>query len=131
MISGKQLAGCILLIFGVAALLGMLGLNVGGLVSLIIGALLVYYGFKQWRKDNKAWGGFCLIIGAMFLLGSVPFVLSLLIGGLLVYFGYKWMRQDDAGSNDGGGAGPTRRTSGHLDDPFDEEWERMMRSANP
>ncbi|MDQ0340675.1 lia operon protein LiaI [Caldalkalibacillus uzonensis] len=128
--SGKKLLGLLLLLIGASALLGMLGIHVGGLISLAIGALLIAYGAKQWKAGSRIWGGIVLGFGLLILVGSLPVVLSLLLGVALIYAGYKLITNEpDSPSHTSPSSGykPVDET---LDDPFDEEWENIMKS-NP
>jgi lia operon protein LiaI len=127
--SGKKVFGIILLLIGTSALLGLLGIHIGGIVSMAVGVLLIVYGLKQWRADREIWGGILIIIGVLFLVGSLPMLISLVIGAALVYAGYK-LFTNDSGSKSYGPHEPTSTPDAKpLDDPFDEEWEKVMKSA--
>lgn len=133
--SGKQICGILLCIIGGTVLLGLIGVQIGGLFSLMIGGVLVYYGLKKWQEERRLVAGFLLIIGAIFLLSSIPIVLSIIVGGLLTYAGYRMVRSNASGSTDSGSyfAGKNKnisRPGRSLGDPFDEEWEQLMKSSN-
>lgn len=129
--SGKQFFGFILLVLGIVALLGVLGFSVVGLIPLVLGILLVYYGWKKWNQEHRFTGAVLLGLGILFLIGSIPMAISVLVAAVLLYFGYQML----TGNGDSGGSYRTRNESKRdtgdngLDDPFDEEWERLMKSA--
>ncbi len=126
--SGKQIFGVILLVFGFSALLGLLGVHLGGLLSFVLGIFMVICGFRKWHEQSRVLGLSLLIFGGLLLLGSVPLLLSLFIGGILVYFGFQLIRHDrDSSPSNDQSSGAVEKAP--LHDPFDEEWERMMKSA--
>lgn len=129
--TGKQIGGLILLVIGGSVLLGMLGIHVGGLISLVLGVLLIVYGIKKWKENSHFWAGIVLILGTLFIIGSIPIVMSLLIGGLLVYWGWRFIQSND-GYHVGQKPTPSHSVAGStmtkpISDPFDEEWERLMK----
>ena len=129
--SGKKFFGLILLVFGIVALLGVLGFSVGGVIPLVLGLLLVCYGWKKRKQEHKLTGAVLLGLGILFLIGSIPMVVSMFVAAVLLYFGYHML----TGNEHSGGSCRTRHESksytenNGLDDPFDEEWEQLMKSA--
>ncbi|WP_347490249.1 hypothetical protein ABDB91_03465 [Desulfoscipio sp. XC116] len=129
--SAKKSFGLVLLVLGIVASLGVLGFSVGGLIPLVLGILLVYYGWKKRRREDRITGTVLLGLGILFLIGSIPMAVSMLVAAALLYFAYQML----TGSENSGGSCGTRNESKRytedngLDDPFDEEWERLMKSA--
>ncbi|SFG38500.1 hypothetical protein SAMN05660649_01511 [Desulfotomaculum arcticum] len=129
--SGKKFFGLILLVLGIVALLGVLGFSMGGLIPFVLGILLVYYGWKKRNQEHRFTGAVLLGLGILFLIGSIPMAVSMLVAAVLLYFGYQML----TGNEDSGSSCKTRSESKRhtedsgLDDPFDEEWERLMKSA--
>lgn len=126
--SGKKVFGLILLLVGASALLGLLGIHIGGIVALAIGVILVGYGFKQWKEGRPIWAAILLFLGIMVLLGSLPMVFTLLVGVLLVYFGYRLFTNEANSPPDAPHTVPPY-PHGDLDNPFDDEWEKIMKSS--
>ncbi|GAE25894.1 hypothetical protein JCM9140_1915 [Halalkalibacter wakoensis JCM 9140] len=95
---GAKVFGGILLIFiGVNILLGMIGINVGGLLGLLIGGGLLYWGYSKWQETGK-WSFSSILLvgfGALLLLGGLGGIIGLIIGALLVYGGYKLIKSKE------------------------------------
>lgn len=127
--SGKKVLGLILLLLGASALLGLLGIHVGGIISLVVGALLLAYGWKNWQEDRKGWGACLIVLGLFFLLGSVPTLISLAIGVALVYAGYRLFTNNGDPTSFHSDDPLTTPPVKPVDDPFDEEWEKVMKSV--
>lgn len=128
--SGQNLFGLILLILGIVALLGVLGLSVGGLIPLVLGTLLVYYGWQKWNQEHKFSGAILLGLGILFLIGSIPMAISILVAAVLLYFGYQLLTGNEGSSDSYRSRNKHKRSTNDkgLHDPFDEEWERVMKS---
>lgn len=126
--TGKKVFGVILLLIGASALLGMLGIHIGGIISMAIGVILIGYGMKQWKAGKQVWATILLCIGILMLIGSLPMVFTLLLGAAFVYFGYKLITDDSGSGPEAPHTVPPHPHAG-LNDPFDEEWEKIMKHS--
>ena len=127
--SGKKVLGLILLLLGAATLFGLLGIHIGGITSMVVGVLLIGYGWKRWQDDHKGWGACLMVLGLLFFVGSVPTLISLGIGVALVYAGYRLLTNRSEPTTydpDGPVSTPPLKP---MADPFDEEWEKVMKSV--
>lgn len=132
--SGKTLAGIILLIIGGSMVMGMVGIHVGGLVGLLLGLVLCYYGIKALKSGNKAIGVIGLIFGLMILTGSLPFLISLVLALICIYFGWKMIKKEEAGPNPVPAfSDDTYQAHDYVkaEDSFEDEWKRFLKRNNP
>ncbi|KHF42037.1 hypothetical protein [Halalkalibacter okhensis] len=100
--SSKFFGGILLIFIGLNILLGMIGVNIGGIIGLLVGGALLYWGYSKWQ-DKGQWSFSSIILvtfGALMLLGGLGGIVSLLIGAFLVYGGYKLMKTKESVSDD-------------------------------
>jgi lia operon protein LiaI len=126
---GKIVGGILLIFIGASILLGMLGINIGGLIGLIIGGCFLYWGYSKFKEKGK-WSFSSLLLvalGAVILLGGIGGVVSLLIGALLVYGGYKLMQGNDEKKEDMQEEEMSKTvTKQSTYDTIDEEFTRLI-----
>ncbi|MCM3762636.1 hypothetical protein M3212_17875 [Alkalihalobacillus oceani] len=94
---GKMFGGILLMLIGASILFSMIGVHIGGIIGLAIGAWLLYWGYSKWQEQGK-WSFssvLLLIVGALIALGGIGGVVSLAIGVILVYFGYRLLKPKD------------------------------------
>ncbi len=91
---GKMFGGALLILIGASVLLSMIGIHLGGLIGLAIGAWLLYWGYSKWQeKGGWSFSSILLItLGALIVLGGLGGVMSLLVGIALIYGGYKLLK---------------------------------------
>ncbi|MFC0561797.1 hypothetical protein [Halalkalibacter alkalisediminis] len=92
--TGKVIGGILLVFIGASILLGMLGINLGGLFGLVIGGCFIYWGYSISRDKGK-WSIMSILLvalGTVIFLGGIGGVVSLVIGAFLVYGGYKMLQ---------------------------------------
>ncbi|GAE30379.1 LiaF transmembrane domain-containing protein [Halalkalibacter hemicellulosilyticus] len=96
-LTGKVFAGFLLIFIGASMLLSLIGIHLGGLLGLAIGAALLYWGYCRYQENGR-WSLssiILIVLGISFLFGGIGGVISLLIGGFLVYVGYQFMTKSD------------------------------------
>src|SRR5699024_7913528 len=123
---GKIIGGMLLLAIGASIFFGVFGIQIGGLISFAIAIALVVIGLKQLKEGHQVFGIIVLIVGAMMLIGSIPFLISLVIAGVCIYFGWKLLKGHDNHDPD-----PAPTYTGDVidhqhvdvDSHFDAEWD--------
>ncbi|WP_085522533.1 LiaF transmembrane domain-containing protein [Tuberibacillus sp. Marseille-P3662] len=129
--TGKVVAGLILLTLGIITLFGMLGIHLGGIISLILGVVLTYYGWKHIQNQHPILGWIVLIIGLMLLVGSLPFMIAAVLSIGCIYLGWRLMKHPD---NRDKPAAEGPEVDIHFDDHndngehFDMEWNKIMKN---
>ncbi|MFC0473680.1 hypothetical protein ACFFHM_25010 [Halalkalibacter kiskunsagensis] len=126
---GKIVGGLLLILIGASVLLGMIGINLGGIIGLAIGGGLVYWGYAKWQEKGQCSFGSILLIafGAIILLGGLGGIVSLLLGAFLVYGGYKLIQPKDKGLEvDLSKESATKHTAY---DTIDEEFEKLLKEG--
>ncbi|WP_017728666.1 LiaF transmembrane domain-containing protein [Halalkalibacterium ligniniphilum] len=125
--TGKVIGGVFLVLIGASMLFGMLGIHLGGLASVVIGALLLYWGYAKWQeKDELTFTSILLMgLGGIVLFGGIGGVISLAIAALFIYGGYRLLKRhsDDADLDFEADERPTTRAF----DSIDDEFARMMK----
>lgn len=125
--SVKTFGGVLLILLGASILLGMFGIHLGGIVSLAIGAWLIYWGYSKWQEKGEAsfTSVALLIIGSIIVVGGLGGIVSFLIGAALVYGGYRLLKRNDDDElldDDRFIEAPLKTTY----DLIDEEFEKLM-----
>ncbi|WP_332631154.1 hypothetical protein [Halalkalibacter flavus] len=123
--SGKFIGGILLIFIGINILLGMIGVNIGGIIGLLIGGALLYFGYTKWQ-DKGQWSFSSIILvtfGALMLLGGLGGIVSLLIGAFLVYGGYKLMKTNNDSKVD------FKEKTKSSFDTIDEEFAKLMKEG--
>ncbi|MDT8862012.1 hypothetical protein N0O92_17520 [Alkalihalobacillus sp. MEB130] len=121
--TGKMIGGILLLFIGVNILLGMIGVNIGGLLGVLIGAVLLYWGYSRYQiKDQWSFSSIILVaLGVLMVLGGLGGIVSLVIGAFLIYGGYKLIRTKIEESVD-----LKKRNKECSYDTIDEEFTKLM-----
>lgn len=125
--SAKMFGGVLLILIGASLLLSMIGIHLGGLIGLAIGAWLLYWGYSKWQQKG-GWSFlniFLLTIGSLFMIGSLGGVISLLIGIALMYGGYKLLKSKQVFKDDE--IVVERRSTKSTYDTIDEEFVKLMK----
>lgn len=127
--SGKTVAGLALLAFGICALLGILGIHLGGLIAFFVGIVLACYGLKK-LKDGRKGRGIVALIFALILLGSsLPFLISMAFAAVCIYFGWRLIKKEDHSEPavTYSGNGNTAYKEVEVDDHFETEWKDFLK----
>jgi lia operon protein LiaI len=120
--TSKALGGILLLFIGLSMLLSMIGIHLGGLIGLVLGAWLMYVGYSKWQEVGWSVSSIALFaLGAVLLFGGMGGVVSLAIGVLLVYGGYQLLMPAN-GVDEEDFAEESSSPYGSLD----EEFNRLM-----
>jgi predicted membrane protein len=133
--SARKLGGLLLLILGVGGILSVMGVQLGGLIRLVLGTAILYYAVQKWQEERYFLGGFTALLGAVFILGSMHVVVGLLVGAAFIYFGWKLFRSKNCNRGNADRDDLTDDSSASdlystkLSDPFDEEWEKQMKTS--
>lgn len=127
--SGKTLLGILLVGFGVCAFFGAFGIHLGGLIGLVIGIALAYYGVKRLKDGHKGVGVISLIIGLMILTGSLPFLIGLALAAACIYFGWKMIKRNDHPEPAPAFGGDDTYTykDVKVEDSFETEWKDFLK----
>ncbi|WP_100371941.1 hypothetical protein [Bacillus sp. FJAT-45037] len=121
----KTTGGILLVVIGGSVLLSMIGIHIGGLISLALGGWLMYVGYGIWeRKGVRFSSGALFSLGAIIFFGGIGGVVSLLISIFLIAAGYKLLAKNRNETND-------LDDDDHYTDRFssiDEEFKRLVRN---
>ncbi|WP_413374569.1 LiaF transmembrane domain-containing protein [Alkalihalobacillus sp. 1P02AB] len=126
----KIIGGAFLIFIGITMILSLMGIHLGGLFGLIVGAGLLYWGYSRWQERGEWSFGTIIIIalGTLILFGGLGGIISLLIGILLLYGGYRMITskgknrkviEEDVDFDD------SYRAKRKYDS-FDDEFDRLM-----
>lgn len=93
----KVFGGLVLIILGASFFLGMIGIHIGGFISLAIGAWLMYWGYSIWQEKGGASFSsvFLLTVGGIIAIGGLGGLFSLLLGIALIYGGYRLLKKNE------------------------------------
>ncbi|OLP65199.1 hypothetical protein BACPU_17330 [Bacillus pumilus] len=126
-ITGKTIIGLILMLVGISIFFGG---SLGGLIPSIIGAWLIYVGVKKYDKGSKTAGTIIAVIGVLFVVQSLPFLIGIAIAGALLYYGWK-MINGESGKGTSRRSYTERETVPSMEEPiqtsFDQEWEDFLK----
>ncbi|MDV2686285.1 hypothetical protein RYX56_18105 [Alkalihalophilus lindianensis] len=118
----KALGGILLLFIGLSMLLSMIGIHLGGVIGLVLGAWLMYLGYSKWQEVGWSLSSIVLLaLGAVLLFGGMGGVVSLAIGILLVYGGYQLLMPANGGDEE-----DFAEESSSPYGSLDEEFNRLM-----
>ncbi|WP_088102658.1 LiaF transmembrane domain-containing protein [Halalkalibacter urbisdiaboli] len=95
--TGKAVGGFLLILIGASLVLSLLGIHLGGLLGVILGIALVYWGYNIYQERGRwSFSSVALIaLGAIILFGGLGGIMSLLIGIGLVYGGYRLLKPSE------------------------------------
>ncbi|WP_077735549.1 MnhB domain-containing protein [Bacillus sonorensis] len=124
-INGKSIIGFFLILFGISLFFG--GGHIGGLITGVIGVLLIYLGLKKWKEDRRFAAVILAIIGIMFLGGSLPFLIGIALAAAMVYFGWNMMKQSGKQEESIYYGENTEPSTASYDTSFDAEWEDFLK----
>lgn len=125
----KQFGGILLILIGASVLLSMIGIHLGGLIGLVIGAWLMYWGYTKYNEEGR-WSFsslFLLIIGTLIALGGLGGVFSMIVGIFLVYGGYRLMKPKVDTEEFMEEESPIKRTQY---DVIDDEINKLLKNNN-
>ncbi len=91
-INVKTAGGFLLIVFGLSVFFG--GGHFAFIIPLAIGGLMLYWGIKRFSKGRAVSGIIAGFIGAMILVGSLPFIVAI---GLAKRHGVFRVEDDEAG----------------------------------
>ncbi|GAF65708.1 hypothetical protein BTS2_2607 [Bacillus sp. TS-2] len=125
----KVMGGALLIFIGLSIILSLLGIHLGGLFGLIVGASLLYWGYTRYKENNE-WSVTTIIIiaaGVLMIFGGIGGIISLLIGLLLLYGGYELIKgKKEKDESFDVQYEESIVTKSHYD-PLDEEFNRLMK----
>ena len=126
----KTVVGIVLLIIGGNLFLNMLGIHLGNVIGLVIGVLLVFYGYQKWKGEDgngsKLIGLITLLFGTLLLLGSTKMLGGIIVAAIIIYFGYRMLISS---TNSNVGVHMEKdMVQDNWTDSFDEEWQRIMKN---
>lgn len=130
----KGSLGYLLLILGLVMLLGMLGINVGWIIGIIIPSYFIYKGWKVYSNNEsgfkKFFGAVLITVGLLWLLGMLHFIVGIVISTFLIYFGYQMIKRQKAlipeMADDQLIMSSSNFTSSYSFDDLDE-WEKKLK----
>lgn len=125
---GKMFGGILLILIGASVLFSMIGIHLGGIIGLAIGAWLLYWGYSNWKQKGWCLSSIILfILGGCIILGGLGGIMSLLVGILLIYGGYRLVKPSEKNEDDGGFTVYEREErSKSTYDTIDEEFSKLI-----
>ncbi|GAE35685.1 hypothetical protein [Halalkalibacter akibai] len=129
-ITGKVIGGILLMFIGANIVLGMLGIHIGGLLGLVIGGCLLYFGYSKYKEKGKwSFGSILLgLLGAIILLGGMGGLVGLAIGALLVYGGYQLINPKK--ENEEKDSSRSTSSVGSTYEMIDKEFTRLIKEGD-
>ncbi|KMK75695.1 hypothetical protein [Alkalihalobacillus pseudalcaliphilus] len=126
----KIVGGGFLIFIGLSVILGLLGIHLGGLLGVIIGAALLYWGYSRWEETGQ-WSFSTIVIialGALILFGGIGGLFSLLLGALFLYGGYRLIvsKKTNPDVFESDFKEESSFKSKRKYDSFDDEFDRLM-----
>ncbi|TPE68747.1 LiaF transmembrane domain-containing protein [Halalkalibacterium halodurans] len=127
--AGKWIFGILLVIIGANMILGMFNIHLGGIIGLVLGALLLYWGYQQWQARGKLSFGSVLLLafGSILVMGGLGGVIGLAVAILFIYFGYRLLKKSDNDEEQPMDVALEKRPTSRAYDSIDEEFNKMMK----